>query len=65
MVTGMDFGDIQEADPSRPSVILRNGRGEPLWEIAKQNNSTMEAIRTVNGLDGEFAPERMLLIPVL
>lgn len=65
MVTGMELGDIQEADPSRPSVILRNGAGEALWDIAKQSNSTVDAIRRVNGLDGEIAPERMLLIPVI
>ena len=65
MVIGAEIGELQETDPSRPSVILMNGEGEPLWDIAKRSNSTVEAIRKVNELEGEYAPERMILIPVL
>lgn len=65
MVTGVELGELQEADPSRPSVILVNGAGEPLWDIAKQSNSTVDAIRAVNDLEGDIAPEGMILIPVI
>jgi hypothetical protein len=35
-----------------------------LWTLAKENGSTMEAIRKANNLSGELTDERMLLIPV-
>ena len=65
MVTGMELGMLRDRDPARPSVILRNGAEEPLWDLAKQGNSTVAAIRSANGLEGEYAPDRMILIPVL
>ena len=65
MITGMEMEDLREGDPDRPSLILRNGNGESLWDLAKQSNSTVAAIQSVNGLDGEVAPDRMILIPVL
>ena len=65
MITGLELGELGEGDPERPSLILRNGNGETLWEIAKQSNSTVAVIQSANGLDGEAAPDRMILIPVL
>lgn len=64
-VTGLELGPIREGDPSRPSVILRKGNCDLLWDIAKQSNSTVNAIRRANGIDGDTAPEGMLLIPVI
>lgn len=64
MVTGLELGEGRAPDPNRPSLILRRAGENRLWEIAKGSGSTMEAIRRVNGLQGEPAPEQMLLIPV-
>lgn len=64
-VTGLVVGEPIEKDPARPSLILRRAGQEGLWEIAKQNGSTVEAISAANGLQGEPDPDKMLLIPVL
>ena len=65
MVKGLELGDLQEADPSRPSLILRSSGGESLWELAKRSGSTVTAISAANGLSGEPSEEQMLLIPVV
>ena len=65
MVKGLELGDLQEADPSRPSLILRSSGGESLWELAKRSGSTVAAISAANGLSGEPSEEQMLLIPVV
>lgn len=64
MVTGLDLGEMQELDPTRPSIILRRCEDCSLWEIAKSCGSTVDAIREANGLDGEPEVDQMLLIPV-
>lgn len=47
----------------QPSLIVRRVQGE-LWDIAKQNASSVGAIRTVNHLDADaLQEERLLLIP--
>ncbi len=38
---------------------------EPLWELAKESLSTVEAIRQANGLTEDPTPNQMLLIPVV
>ena len=65
MLMGLEMGEAKEPDPSRPSLILRRSQGHGLWELAKGCGSTVEAIRRVNGLEGEPEKDRMLLIPVL
>lgn len=65
MVVGAELGEIREKDPQRPSLILRRASQEGLWELAKASGSTVESIRTANGLQGEPEPGKMLLIPVL
>lgn len=65
MVDALELGELQEPDPARPSLILRNAGGETLWELAKNNASTIAAISAANGLSGEPMSEQMLLIPVL
>ncbi len=52
-------------DPQRPSLILRRVGNESLWEIAKENGSTVEAIQAANGMDREPEKDTMLLIPIL
>lgn len=64
-VTGLTVGEQAEKDPARPSVILRKAGQEGLWEIAKSSGSTVEAIQSANGLQGEPDPDKILLIPVL
>lgn len=64
MVTGLEVGEPQEPDPGRPSVILRRCQAESLWSLAKKSGSTVDAIRSANGLEGEPEPSRMLLIPI-
>ena len=64
MVTGLELGQVRQKDPARPSLILRRAGEERLWDIAKGAGSTMEAIRRINGLGEEPAPDRMLLVPV-
>ena len=65
MLTMLQLGKIKEPDPCRPSVILRRAGQNTLWELAKSNGSTVEAIRQANQLTGEPDPKHMLLIPVL
>lgn len=46
-----------------PSLIVQLASGE-LWEIARDNQSTIQAIRSANGLEGEsLSQEQLLLIP--
>ena len=65
MVTGLELGELQEPDPSRPSLILRNCAGETLWNLAKECGSTVAAISAANSLTGELVGEGILLIPVI
>ena len=47
-----------------PSLIVRKTSGD-LWEIARDNGSTVRAIQIANDLDQDAIPEkRLLLIPV-
>lgn len=65
MVTSVTVGDVKSKDPDRPSLILRRAAGESLWQIAKENGSTIERIKVANGLQQEPEPMQMLLIPVV
>ena len=67
MICALEVGEKQTPDPNRPNLILQRSNSLTLWELAKQNKSVMEQIRSVNGLlaDAEPAPEQMLLIPVV
>lgn len=65
MLSGLELGEATEPDPQRPSLVVTKAGNQSLWEIAKDNGSTVELIRTANNLEGEAAPESILLIPVL
>ena len=65
MVTGLELGEENTLDPSRPSLILKRQPSGGLWELAKATGSTVEAIRQANGLTAEPEMGKMLLIPVL
>lgn len=64
MVTGVEPGGQRIPDPNRPTLILRRAGEERLWDIAKGSGSTVDAIRRANGLQGEPAPDQMLLVPI-
>ncbi len=64
IVTGLELGAEREADPNRPSLILRRAGNGGLWYIAKNVGTTVDAIREANGLTGEPTENQMLLIPV-
>lgn len=65
MLTGMDMAELTEPDPERPSLILRRAGKDSLWELAKANGSTVEAIMEANQLETLPQPDQMLLIPVV
>ena len=65
MVTGLELGELEESDPYRPSLILRRSQGQTLWDLAKENGSTVSAIREANNLQQEPDQQQMLLIPVI
>lgn len=64
MVTALELGEPRPAEPQRPSLILRRVGMDSLWELAKKTDSSVEAIRSANGLTETPKPDRMLLIPV-
>ena len=64
MISGLQMGEKQEPDPTRPSLILRRMGNGSLWELAKATGSTVEAIEKANQLTDEPEPDRMLLIPI-
>ena len=65
-VTGMELDEEAVLDFSdRPTVVLQRVRSdEDLWQLAKENASTVRAITEANDLDALPAPwEKLLLIP--
>lgn len=65
MVTKLEMGEVREADPERPSLILRKMGEDRLWDLAKQNGSSVELIKKFNNLQQDPEEDRMLLIPVV
>ena len=65
MVTSIKTGKAESKDSSRPSLILCRAGARSLWELAKENGSTVDAIRRANRISEEPMGEQMLLIPVL
>lgn len=64
MVTGLEMGEQNVPDSTRPSLILRRMEDGSLWDLAKASGSTVDAIRAANGISEEPERGRMLLIPV-
>ena len=64
VVTELELGEYREADPNRPSIILRRAGDEGLWAIAKGYGTTVAAIQEANQLTGEPENGQMLLIPI-
>jgi len=65
MILSVEPGAQKSKDAARPSLVLMRANGKRLWELAKENATTMEAIRSASGFSGEPEPGKMLLIPVL
>lgn len=63
-VSEVELGEERKPDPNRPSLILCRRGKRKLWDIAKENGSTVEAICRANHLTDEPAENQMLLIPV-
>ena len=64
MITGLDVGEAVKSDPDRPGLILCRKGNRRLWDVAKENGTTVEKIMKTNGLEGEPEDSRILLIPV-
>lgn len=64
MISGLELGEYTEPDPQRPSLILTKAGADTLWDIAKTTGSTVERIRSANGLQAEPSPDKVLLIPL-
>lgn len=64
MISALQLGQIREPDPERPSLILMRPGHRDLWDLAKACGSTVDAIRSANGLEAEPDENAMLLIPV-
>lgn len=65
MILSVEPGARKSKDAARPSLVLMRGNGKSLWELAKENATTMEAIQKASGFTGEPEPGQLLLIPVL
>ena len=64
MISALTVGGSKPLDEGRPSLILRPMDADSLWELAKANGSTMDAIRRANQLTQDPQQGQMLLIPV-
>lgn len=64
VITGLELGEEMQADPDRPSLILRRKGEQSLWELAKDAGSKVELIQKANALTQEPEMGKLLLIPV-
>jgi hypothetical protein len=64
MATALEIGEAKPKETSKPSLIVRRCAGKRLWDVAKECNSTVDAILEANSLESEPMDNRMLLIPV-
>ena len=64
MVVGLELGEIEKPDPNRPGLILCRKGNKRLWDVAKQNGTTVEQIMFANQLTEEPNDDMVLLIPV-
>ena len=64
VIAGAEMGELEKANPNRPSLILCRVGKRRLWDVAKQCGSTVEAIQIANSLQGEPDSNAVLLIPI-
>ena len=65
MITGLEMGEPEKTDPGRPSLILCRKGSRRLWDLAKENGTTVGQIMEANRLEGEPDDNAVLLIPVI
>ena len=65
MITSLEMGDKKIPDTDRPCLILQRMGNTSLWNLAKENGSTVEKIRSANAMEGQIEQDRILLIPVV
>ncbi len=64
-LSGVELGELREPDPMRPALVLCRAGEAELWDLARENGSTVDAIRRANHLQEAPVPGQMLLIPVM
>lgn len=64
MLESIKIGETESEEREKPSLILRRVGDNSLWDIAKECGSTEQAIMQANKLEGDPAPDQILLIPV-
>ena len=64
MVCGLKLGEPVQPDPNRPSLVITKAGDNSLWQLAKENGTTVDLICQANGLSNEPAPDSVLLIPI-
>ena len=66
VITSAELGERQVSKYSNSSVVIyRAGAGERLWDIAKNYNTSVEAIAELNSVSGEeIEVDRTVVIPV-
>lgn len=64
MISGIEAGELEKPDPNRPSLILCRKGNRRLWDVAKENRSTVATILAANHLDTEPEDSCVLLIPI-
>lgn len=64
-VTGLTVAEQPHQDPCRPSLIIEKAGNRGLWQLAKENGSTVHAIEELNSLQAAPEPDQLLIIPVL
>lgn len=66
MVSALEIDETEKDRSDCPALILCRADHENLWQLAKRCGSTVEAIRSANGLgEDEENLERLLLIPIM
>lgn len=65
MISQIEMGEKQTPDPDRPCLILQRMGNTTLWDLAKENGSTVELIQKANNMEQAAQIGKMLLIPVL
>jgi hypothetical protein len=63
-LSGITLGEPMIKDPDRPSLLLRRCGTGSLWDIAKNSGTTVSAIKAANNMVDDYAPDKMLIIPI-
>ena len=65
IITSLEMGEKKIPDPDRPCLILQRMGNTSLWNLAKENGSTVDKIRSANAMEDQFEQKKILLIPVI